>query len=128
MVFYQYFEQFKAFIPGHVLRSKLLAISKQITLVKLDKNVVFAVLILSVDLLYFNKIVFFLLKLFFVFLGWIQDYKAVTVNLKWFLECLFQYKFLKITPEFQIILLKQRTVTDHTLMDESVITFIDNDG
>lgn len=30
------------------------------------------------------------------FIAWMSDYNAVSVKIEWFIECLFQYQFMKI--------------------------------
>ncbi|XP_060852473.1 uncharacterized protein LOC132930556 isoform X1 [Rhopalosiphum padi] len=54
--------------------------------------------------------------------SWICDYKAVTLFLDWFLECLFQYKFVEIGRDYQIMKLNSNMV-EFTNMEESLFEF-----
>lgn len=55
-------------------------------------------------------------------LGWMCDYKAVTLFVDWFLECLFRYRFVEINPRFQVIKLDPNVV-EYTDMNESLFEF-----
>lgn len=50
------------------------------------------------------------------------DYKAVTLFVDWFLECLFRYRFVEINPRFQVIKLDPN-VAEYTDMNESLFEF-----
>lgn len=45
--------------------------------------------------------IFFTVINYFV-LDWMNRYKAVTLFLDWFLECLFQYRFVKVEFKYQV--------------------------
>ncbi|CAI6350973.1 unnamed protein product [Macrosiphum euphorbiae] len=51
--------------------------------------------------------------------SWICNYKVVTLFLDWFLECLFQYKFVVINQYYQIMKLNSNII-EFTNMDESL--------
>ncbi|XP_015364951.1 PREDICTED: uncharacterized protein LOC107162514 isoform X2 [Diuraphis noxia] len=54
--------------------------------------------------------------------SWICEYKAVTLFLDWFLECLFRYRFVEINQYYQIMKLNPNIV-EFTDMDESLFVF-----
>jgi len=54
--------------------------------------------------------------------SWICDYKGVTLFLDWFLECLFQYKFVEISRHYQIMKLNSNMV-EFANMEESLFEF-----
>ncbi|XP_022179489.1 uncharacterized protein LOC111040071 isoform X1 [Myzus persicae] len=54
--------------------------------------------------------------------NWICHYKAVTLFLDWFLECLFQYRFVVVSQYHQIMKLNP-TLVDFTNMDESIFQY-----
>lgn len=60
---------------------------------------------------------------FVLFLAWMYDYKAVTVFVDWFLECLFNYKFVEISPLFQVVKLDSN-VSEYTDMDLGLFQFL----
>lgn len=57
-----------------------------------------------------------------IFIGWINGYKAVTVFLDWFLECLGTYRFVKIDSKFQVMKLNP-CLKSFIYLDDSLIEY-----
>jgi len=52
--------------------------------------------------------------------SWIFKYKAVTLLLDWFLECLFRYRFVRISSEFLPAMKLNEDILEFIKMNESL--------
>jgi len=70
---------------------------------------------------FYNAIMFNVDSLSFFCLDWLCHYKAVTLFLDWFFECLFQYRYVVINYYYQIMKLNPNMV-ELTDMDNLCLT------